>query len=139
MDALEVGFEGVRRAGSCGALVEEGLDDSGRVIGDHSGDFFLSVVSVSRCYGTIWVNNLNFTEKECGVHRVGFFILLGEVDREAFGSFVVGADDADTPGLVKAEGGLTRCYPVNGGLQRVNFTTLWVRDLVAHCKNWFWG
>ena len=70
---------------------------------------------------------------------MGLLVLLREIDDQALGRLVVGTDDADAPGLVEAEGRLTRGYQVDGGLEGVHFTTLWGQGLVAHCKSGFWG
>ena len=99
----------------------------------------MAAVAVGLGHDAVRIDDLDLAEEEGGIHDVGLLVLFREIDGEALGGFVVGADDADTPGLVEAEGRLTRGYQVDGGLQGVNFTTLWVGGLVAHCKSGFWG
>ena len=133
------GFEGVGGAFPRRVFGEEGLHDAGGVVRDHIGYLGLAGVGVGLGYHAVGIDDLDFAEEAGGILGVGLLILFREIDGEALGGFVVGADDADTPGLVEAEGRLTRGDQVDGGLQGVDFTTLWVVGLVAHCKNGFWG
>ena len=139
VDAVEVGFEGVGGAFTGRVLGEEGLDHSGRVVGDEVGDLGLGGVGIGLGDHAVRVDELDLAEEEGGVHGVGLLVLLREIDDQALGRLVVRTDDADAPGLVEAEGRLTRGHQVDGGLEGVHFTTLWGQGLVAHCKSGFWG
>ena len=138
-DTVEVGFEGVGGAFAGRVFGEEGLHDAGRVVGDQVGDLGLGGVGIGLGHDAVGIDDLDLAKEEGGVHGMGLLVLLGEVDGQALGGLVVGADDSDTPGLVEAEGRLTRGDQVDGGLQGVDFTTLWVGGLVAHCKSGFWA
>ena len=139
MDAVEVGFEGVGSAFAGRVLGQEGLDHAGRVVGDEVGDLGLGGVGVSLGDQSVRIDELDLAEEEGGIHGVALLVLLREVDDQTLGRLVVGTDDADAPGLVEAEGWLTRGHQVDGGLEGVHFTTLWGQGLVAHCKSGFWG
>jgi hypothetical protein len=139
IDAVEVGLEGVGSAFSGRVFGEKGFHDAGRVVGDHVGDLGFAGVGIGLGHDAVGIDDLDLAEEEGGIHGVTLLVLLREIDGEALGGFVVGADDADTPGLVQAEGRLPRGDQVDGSLQGVDFTTLWVVGLVAHCKSGFWG
>ena len=139
VDAVEVGFEGVGGAFTGRVLGQEGLDHSGRIVGDEIGNLGLGGVGIGLGDQTVGVDELDLAEEEGGVHGVALLVLLREIDDQALGRLVVRTDDADAPGLVEAEGRLTSGHQVDGGLEGVHFTTLWGQGLVAHCKSGFWG
>ncbi len=139
VDALEVGFEGVGGAFPRGELGEEGFHQTGGVIGDEGCHLGLAFIGVGLGDQGVGVDDVDLAGEERGIDGMAFLGLFGEVDGEAVGRGVEGTDDADAPSLMEAESGLSFGYLGLGILQSVDFSTLWVGGLVAHCKKWFWG
>ena len=139
MDTLEVGFEGVRGTFARRELGEERLHETSGVVGDEDRYLGLAFIGIGLGNEGTGLDDLDLSGEESGVHGMAFLGLFREVDGEAVGRSVEGTDNTDTPSLVEAESGLSFGYLGLGILQSVDFSTLWVGGLVAHCKKWFWA